>query len=273
MDAPLTAQMQAVGRDLNTVLARFHAVSRQAPSVVAQDGTLEAVPCSVIESWEVQFQRRLDECKLDKQAVVQRCSREKKEVVDAAMQHIAEINARVTRFERGYLTQVIKTRVLQRALRDADDDLRGQAQQVRMQMEENHALRGGRTMHSASSSCTRASCWTPSARARSRASGGSRPRRPPRSQLAAALQQAGTAREDSARLRRTEPPPRRTVDVIDASCTKAELVQQLSALVLQRLMLAISEEELEAALRVGQLGSSLAKTSSCAAWASTHDHF
>ena len=133
--------MQAVGRDLNTVLARFHAVSRQIPSVVTQeDGTLEAVPCSVIESWEVQFQRRLDECKLDKQAVVQRCSREKKEVVDAAMQHIAEINARVTRFERGYLTQVIKTRVLQRALRDADDDLRSQAQQVRMQMEENHAL-------------------------------------------------------------------------------------------------------------------------------------
>ena len=132
MDPPLTSQMQAVGRDLNTVLARFHAVSRQIPSVVTQeDGTLEAVPCSVIESWEV----RLDECKLDKQAVVQRCSREKKEVVDAAMQHIAEINARVTRFERGYLTQVIKTRVLQRALRDADDDLRGQAQQVRMQME------------------------------------------------------------------------------------------------------------------------------------------
>ena len=85
MDPPLTSQMQAVGRDLNTVLARFHAVSRQVPSVVAQDGTLEAVPCSVIESWEVQFQRRLDECKLDKQAVVQRCSREKKEVVDAAM--------------------------------------------------------------------------------------------------------------------------------------------------------------------------------------------
>lgn len=43
--------------------------------------------------------------------------------------------------------------------------------------------------------------------ARSRwANGGSRPRRPPRSQLAAALQLAGTAREDSARLRRTEPP-------------------------------------------------------------------
>ena len=206
MDPPLTSQMQAVGRDLNTVLARFHAVSRQIPSVVTQeDGTLEAVPCSVIESWEV----RLDECKLDKQAVVQRCSREKKEVVDAAMQHIAEINARVTRFERGYLTQVIKTRVLQRALRDADDDLRGQAQQVRMQMEENHALRGGRTMHSASSSCTRASCWTPSARARSRASGGSRPRRPPRSQLAAALQLAGTAREDSARLRCAAPNRRR----------------------------------------------------------------
>ena len=69
MDPPLTSQMQAVGRDLNTVLARFHAVSRQIPSVVTQeDGTLEAVPCSVIESWEV----RLDECKLDKQAVVQR---------------------------------------------------------------------------------------------------------------------------------------------------------------------------------------------------------
>ena len=142
MDPPLTSQMQAVGRDLNTVLARFHAVSRQIPSVVTQeDGTLEAVPCSVIESWEV----RLDECKLDKQAVVQRCSREKKEVVDAAMQHIAEINARVTRFERGYLTQVI-----------------------------------------------------------------------------------------------------RTVDAID-TCTKAELVQQLSALVSQRLVLPFSEEELEAA--------------------------
>ena len=39
-----------------------------------------------------------------------------------------------------------------------------------------------------------------------RADGGSRPRRPPRSQHAAALQLAGTAREDSARLRRTEPP-------------------------------------------------------------------
>ena len=243
MDPPLTAQMQAVGRDLNTVLARFHAVSGRVPSVVAHDGTLEAVPRSVIESWEVQFQRRLNECELDKQAAKQQCNREKKEVVDAANQHIATINATTTRLERGLASQKTTVYVLQRALRDADDDLRGQAQQVRMQMEENHALRGGRTMHSASSSCTRASCWTPSARARSRASGGSRPRRPPRSQLAAALQQAGTAREDSARLRRTEPPPRRTVDVIDASCTKAELVQQLSALVLQRLMLAISEEE------------------------------
>ena len=134
MDLPLASQMQAVGRDLNKVLARFHAVSRHAPSVVAQDGTLEAVPCSVIESWEVQFQKRLDECELDKQAVVQRCSREKEEVVDAAKQHIAEINATVTRFERGYLSQLITVRVLQRALRDADDDLRGQAQQVRLQM-------------------------------------------------------------------------------------------------------------------------------------------
>ena len=49
MDQPLASQVQAVGRDINTVLARFHAVSRHAPSVVAQDGTLEAVPCSVIE--------------------------------------------------------------------------------------------------------------------------------------------------------------------------------------------------------------------------------
>jgi len=106
MDPRLTSQMQAVGRDLNTALAHFHAVSRQVPSVVAQDGTLEAVPCSVIESWEVHFQKQLDECELDKQAVVQRCSREKKEVVDAAKQHIAEINATVTRFERGY-SQVI----------------------------------------------------------------------------------------------------------------------------------------------------------------------
>ena len=267
MDPPLTFQMQAVGRDLNTVLARFHAVSRQAPSVVAQDGTLEAVPCSVIESWEVQFQRRLDECKLDKQAVVQRCSREKKEVVDAAKQHIAEINARATRFERGYLTQVI-TRRASCSARCATSTTTSGARSSRC------PCRWRRTMHSASSCCTRASCWAPSARARSRANGGSRPRRPPRSQLAAALQLAGTAREDSARLRRTEPPPRRTVDVID-TCTKAEVVQQLSALVSQRLVLAFSEEELEAALRVGQLGSSLAKTSSCAAWAtaSTHDHF
>ena len=140
MDQPLASQVQAVGRDINTVLARFHAVSRHAPSVVAQDGTLEAVPCSVIESWEVQFQKRLDECELDKQAVVQRCSREKKEVVDAAKQHIAEINATATRLEQGYASKVITTRVLQRALRDADDDLRSQAQQVRMQMEENNAL-------------------------------------------------------------------------------------------------------------------------------------
>ena len=198
MDQPLASQVQAVGRDINTVLARFHAVSRHAPSVVAQDGTLEAVPCSVIESWEVQFQRRLDECKLDKQAVVQRCSREKKEVVDAAKQHIAEINATVTRFERGYLSQLITVRVLQRALRDADDDLRGQAQQVRLQMEENHAL-GVELLHarellgaeraSAEQSKWRLEATQVAAQAAAR------------SQLAAALQLAGTAREDSARLR------------------------------------------------------------------------
>ena len=140
MDAPLTAQMQAVGRDLNTVLARFHAVSGQVPSVVAHDGTLEAVPRSVIESWEVQFQRRLNECELDKQAAKQQCNREKKEVVDAANQHIATINATTTRLERGLASQKTTVYVLQRALRDADDDLRSQAQQVRMQMEENHAL-------------------------------------------------------------------------------------------------------------------------------------
>ena len=187
--------MQAVGRDLNTVLARFHAVSRQIPSVVTQeDGTLEAVPCSVIESWEV----RLDECKLDKQAVVQRCSREKKEVVDAAKQHIAEINATVTRFERGYLSQLITVRVLQRALRDADDDLRGQAQQVRLQMEENHAL-GVELLHArellgAERASAEQSKWRfEAAQVAAQAAA--------RSQLAAALQLATTAREDSARLR------------------------------------------------------------------------
>ena len=67
------------------------------------------------------------------------------------------------------------------------------------------------------------------------------------------------------------PGQRRPEDNAD-TCTRAELMQQLSALVSQRGALAFSEEELEAALRVGQLGSSLAKTSSCAAWASTHDH-
>ena len=198
MDPPLTAQMQAVGRDLNTVLARFHAVSGQVPSVVAHDGTLEAVPRSVIESWEVQFQRRLNECELDKQAAKQQCNREKKEVVDAANQHIATINATTTRLERGLASQKTTVYVLQRALRDADDDLRSQAQQVRMQMEENHAL-GVELLHARE--------LLDAEQRRSRASGaGSRPRRPPRSQLAAALQLAGTAREDSARLRRTEPP-------------------------------------------------------------------
>jgi hypothetical protein len=110
---------------------------------------------------------------------------------------------------------------------------------VPMQMEENHALRV-ELLHARE--------LLDAEQRRSRASGaGSRPRRPPRSQLAAALQQADTAREDSARLvRRTEPPRRRTVDAID-TCTKAELVQQLSALVSQRLVLAFSEEELEAA--------------------------
>ena len=69
---------------------------------------------------------------------------------------------------------------------------------MRMQMEENHALRV-ELLHARD-------LLGAELRARSRANGGSRPRRPPRSQLAAALQLAGTAREDSARLRRTEPP-------------------------------------------------------------------
>ena len=69
MDPPLGLQMQSLGRELNTVLARFHAVSRHAPSLAAApDGSLEAVPCSVIDSWEVQLQKRLDACELDKQA-------------------------------------------------------------------------------------------------------------------------------------------------------------------------------------------------------------
>ena len=42
------------------------------------------------------------------------------------------------------------------------------------------------------------------------------------------------------------------------TCTKTERVQQLSAPVSQRLAFAFPEEELEAALRVRQLGSSLA---------------
>ena len=85
----------------------------------------------------------------------------------------------------------------------------------------------------------------------------------------AGLEAAGLATEAVA----TAPSQRRTLDAKDMMCTKAELVQQLSALVSQRLAFAFPEEELEAALRVRQLGSSLAKTSSCAAWASTHDHF
>ena len=82
MDPQLGLQMQSLGLELNTVLARFHAVSRHAPSLAAApDGALEAVPCSVIDSWEVQLQKRLDACELDKQAAVQRCNREKEEVV------------------------------------------------------------------------------------------------------------------------------------------------------------------------------------------------
>ena len=72
---------------------------------------------------------------------------------------------------------------------------------MRMQMEENHALRVELLHARDLLGAERAS-----AEQSKRANGGSRPRRPPRSQLEAALQLAGTAREDSARLRRTEPP-------------------------------------------------------------------
>ena len=102
-----------------------------------------------------------------------------------------------------------------------DDDFRGQAQQVRMQMEENNAL-GVELLHArellgAERASAEQSKWRFEAtQAAAQAAA--------RSQLAAALQLAGTAREDSARLRdelrRTEPPPRRTVDAID-TCTKA----------------------------------------------------
>ena len=141
MDPPLGLQMQSLGRELNTVLARFHAVSRHAPSLAAApDGSLEAVPCSVIDSWEVQLQKRLDACELDKQAAVQRCQREKEEVVESAKRHIASINATATHLERGLTNQKVTVLTLRLALRDADDDLRSQAQQLRMQLEENHAL-------------------------------------------------------------------------------------------------------------------------------------
>jgi hypothetical protein len=199
MDPQLGLQMQSLGRELNTVLARFHAVSRHAPSLAAApDGALEAVPCSVIDSWEVQLQKRLDACELDKQAAVQRCNREKEEVVESAKRHIATINATATHLERGLTNQKVTVHALRLALRDADDDLRSQAQQLRMQLEENHAL-GVELLHARELlGAERASAeqrkWRfEAAQAAAQAAA--------RSQLAAALQLATTAREDSARLR------------------------------------------------------------------------
>ena len=199
MDPSLGLQMQSLGRELNTVLARFHAVSRHAPSfAAAPDGSLEAVPCSVIDSWEVQLQKRLDACELDKQAAVQRCHREKEEVVESAKRHIATINATATHLERGLTNQKVTVHALRLALRDADDDLRIQAQQLRMQLEENHAL-GAELLHArellaAERASAEQSKWRlEAAQATAQAAA--------RSQLAAALQLATTAREDSARLR------------------------------------------------------------------------
>ena len=86
MDPPLGLQMQSLGRELNTVLARFHAVSRHAPSLAAApDGSLEAVPCSVIDSWEVQLQKRLDACELDKQAALQAAATAAAAAMEAAL--------------------------------------------------------------------------------------------------------------------------------------------------------------------------------------------
>ena len=124
-------------------------------------------------------------------------------------------------------------RVLQRALRDADDDFRGQAQQVRMQMEENHAL-GAELLHArellgAERASAEQSKWRFEAtQAATQAAA--------RSQLAAALQLAGTAREDSARLRaelvmlQSEPRvPRSDCKSIVAAVLREELGPQVFA--------------------------------------------
>ena len=75
IDPRLSAHVQSVGKELNAVLARFHAVARHAPSAVATDGVVQSVPRSIIDSWEakaMQMQRRLDASEHEKAAVVQR---------------------------------------------------------------------------------------------------------------------------------------------------------------------------------------------------------
>ena len=100
--------------------------------------------------------------------------------------------------------QKVTVHALRLALRDADDDLRSQAQQLRMQLEENQAL-GTELLHArellgAERASAEQSKWRLEAeQAAAQAAA--------RSQLAAAMQLATTVREDSARLRAELVPP------------------------------------------------------------------
>ena len=125
-------------------------------------------------------------------------------MVESAKRHIATINATATHLERGLKNQKVTVHALRLALRDADDDLRSQAQQLRMQLEENQAL-GTELLHArellgAERASAEQSKWRLEAeQAAAQAAA--------RSQLAAAMQLATTVREDSARLRAELVPP------------------------------------------------------------------